>query len=178
MRLPSDSALIVVDVQNGFVNGRSEHVLVPLSKLLERWQAEGERTLFFTRFHNHPGSAWERLIKWHRLREEPETDLHPALSRFIGDSLVIDKDSYTSLTPEVRKVLAAKNIETLVIAGIATDGCVLKTAVDAFEAGFTPIVLVDCSASHAGNEIHQMGLTLIGRFIGQAQIVSSSELDL
>ncbi len=73
-------------------------------------------------------------------------------------------------------VIADGGYETLLLIGIATDGCVLKTAVDAFEQGLTPIVLSDLCASHAGNQVHEAGLLLIGRFIGKDQIISSKEL--
>jgi len=59
--------------------------------------------------------------------------------------------------------------------GIATDGCVLKTAVDLFEAGIRPVVLTDAVSSHAGDEVHQAGLLLISRFIGGEQLVTSEE---
>jgi len=63
----------------------------------------------------------------------------------------------------------------LVLCGIATDGCVLKTAVDAFERGIEPVVVVDACASHAGNAVHEAGLLLLGRFIGAGQLRSVAD---
>ncbi len=165
--------LVVVDLQNGFVNDGSQHVVKPVVRFIEDWKARGGHVLA-TRFINDPGSQWERLIHWSRLRTEPETSLVDEIDT--SGCRVVEKRTYTSLTPKVLDVIADGGYETLLLIGIATDGCVLKTAVDAFEQGLTPIVLSDLCASHAGNQVHEAGLLLIGRFIGKDQIISSKEL--
>ncbi|MEU8022407.1 hypothetical protein AB0B88_09315 [Micromonospora haikouensis] len=47
------AALIVIDMQNGFINDQSRHVKVV--ELVERWEATG-RPVVFTRYHDYPGS--------------------------------------------------------------------------------------------------------------------------
>lgn len=170
--------LLVVDVQNGFVNDRSRHILDPLAGFLQSWLSSG-RSVALTRFLNRPGSQWETLIHWTRLRQSPETDLHPVIEEIIADNSnvsVVDKTTYTSLNAPMQQILKKIKPRRLLICGIATDGCVLKTAVDAFEEGITPIVLADLCASHAGEEVHDAGLLLIRRFIGSDQVISSSGL--
>lgn len=166
--------LIVVDVQNGFVNSRSEHVVQPIAEFMRRW-AETRGPVIATRFHNPPGSAWERLIHWKRLRESPEVDLEPRVEASLADisGAACDKTSYSSLTPEVEELLAGYS--KVFLCGIATDGCVLKTAVDLFETGRTPYVLRDLCASHAGQEVHEAGLLLLSRFIGSDQVINSGD---
>lgn len=178
MKISSSAALIVVDVQNGFVNHESEGALVPLARFLDRWfEARAGGPTMLTRFHNPPGSSWERLIHWSRLRESPEIDLHAALEPYVQRATIIDKESYTSLTAEARTLLDRHASDVVLLAGIATDGCVLKTAVDLFEASVTPVVLTDCCASHAGPEVHEMGLSLLSRFIGSDQLVPSTDIE-
>lgn len=170
-----DAPLIVVDVQNGFVNPNSAHVVVPISRLIrERLDAGG--TVIATRFLNPEGSQWERLIHWTRLRESPQTDLVPEVADAMSgpNAHVVDKCSYTSLTDEVKDLLATTNSDEVLVCGIASDGCVLKTAVDLFEMGHRPIVLKDLCASHAGNSIHEAGILLTSRFIGSDQVINST----
>ena len=52
----------------------------------------------------------------------------------------------------------------------------LKTAIDAFERGIEPVVVVDACASHAGREIHEAGLTLLRRFVGGRQLRTTAEV--
>ncbi len=172
--------LIVVDMQNGFVNHKSGHIVQAVSEFVRSWNGAGGRVLA-TRFLNQEGSQWERLIHWRRLRESPETDLEPRILDAVAASernVVIDKTSYTSLTPEARSLMQLAPAEEVLICGIATDGCVLKTAVDLFESGYTPVVVSDLVSSHAGQEIHEAGLKLIARFVGADQLRRSADLNV
>lgn len=49
----------------------------------------------------------------------------------------------------------------------------LKTAVDAFELDLTPWLVEEASASHAGLVVHESGILVTQRFIGEGQIISS-----
>ena len=62
------------------------------------------------------------------------------------------------------------------ICGIATESCVCKTAADAFERNLTPWVVTDACASHAGQEAHDAGLLVTGRFVGHKQLITTAEL--
>lgn len=177
----SRAALLVVDVQNGFVNEHSKHVLPIITGLVDQWSESGRPTVF-TRYWNFPGSPWERLIGWRALYGPPETDLAPELELRVTspNTHVLDKTVYTALTAEGLALLRELSITDLVICGIATDACVLKTTLDAFELGFTPWVLRDAVASnatrHSAAEVHSSALTLIGRLVGAGQIIGISDL--
>lgn len=167
--------LVVVDVQNGFVNEKSQHVVEPISCFVQDWIDAGKKVVF-TRFINLPGSQWEKLIGWTRLCDSPEIDLHPNILFAVKDSdtvRVIDKYSYSSFTPELEEIIAREEPGRILICGIATDQCVLQTAVDLFENKKIPIVLSDLCASEAGNEAHEAGLFLLRRFIGKNQVIVS-----
>lgn len=113
----------------------------------------------------------------------PEVDLVADLQRLIDDEtysgkiIVADKESYTSLTPQVRDLIRNMDIKRIYLCGIATDGCVLKTAVDVFEEGdLVPVILTDLCASHAGPAVHDAGLLLAGRFIGSDQLLTTADI--
>ena len=166
------AVLLVVDVQNGFVNDESRHVVPRIIELVRRWPGR----VAFSRFHNSPGSPYERLIGWKKLHGPPETDLVDELKPYA--STVIDKDIYSFFGHEGKALAAAEEWTEVYVCGIDTDMCVLKTAVDAFELGLTPFVLADASASHAGPRAHEAGLYLLGRFIGTRQVLAGDVLDV
>ncbi len=169
------TALVVVDVQNGFIREPSKPVVPVIAEFTHRWQAAGGATVF-SRYINYPGSQFERLIGWSAVATSPEIDivdqLQPAVSLA---TLVVDKPGYTVFTPEGLAGIRAGGWTDLLICGIATESCVCKTAVDAFELGFTPWVLTDASASHAGQEAQDAGLLVIRRFIGAGQMISTRD---
>lgn len=166
--------LLVVDMQVGFVNSRSQHVVDSVVEVVKAWQSAGLPT-YFTRFINEPGSQWERLIGWRRLQSSPETDLIPELSQLAANGSVFEKRSYTSIVGDFRKAVEGGAWQEVALCGIATDGCVLESAVDLFQRNIRPVVLIDACASHAGNEIHNMGLTLLGRAVGRDQLLNSTD---
>lgn len=158
------SCLIVIDVQKGFINPWTAHI----PAAVERLQAGYDRVVA-TRFHNPEGSLYRRLIGWQRLGRE--TADFPLAFTPRDDAPVIDKASYTCVTADLLEDLERWGAEEVHLCGIATDNCVLKSAVDLFEAGVKPVVLAYAAASHGGPDCHAAGILLLERFIGAAQVV-------
>ncbi|MGQ0775745.1 MAG: isochorismatase family cysteine hydrolase [Pseudonocardiales bacterium] len=171
----STSALIVVDVQNGFVRDQSRHVVPPIVHLVEEWKNAGGDVVF-TRYINYENSPYERLMGWTRMRDAPETELVAELAAHVPGSITFDKTIYSLFTDEGATLVDEHGWTDLVICGIATEACVCKTAVDAFERNLTPWVVTDACASHAGQEAHAAGLLVTSRFIGHKQLITSDDL--
>lgn len=172
--------LVVVDVQNGFVSDGSAHIVPVILDLVKRWEQTGNHILL-TRYHNYPGSPFERFVNWYNLHESPETDLVDGLAPYAEHARihVLDKETYTALTEEGRRIISEHGFTDLFICGIATDGCVLKTTLDTFDSGYTPWVLEDACASNATRmppkEVHNAALMLLSRLVGAGQIISADE---
>lgn len=171
------ATLVVIDVQNGFVTDESRHVVPVIRDLVDRWQAAGGDTVF-TRYHNYPGSPYERLIGWSGLMGPPETDLVAELRPYADKATaVVDKYSYSLLSSvDGAHLVAQHGWTTLFVCGIDTESCVMKTAVDAFEQGLTPWIIEDASASHSGPVPHNAGLLLARRFIGEGQVITTQDI--
>lgn len=159
--------LMVVDMQIGFLNDNTKHIVPNVRRLVEAARTQSTK-IVFTRFVNRPESGYVKWIRWSRFMERPEIDLIPQLAPYAKN--VFDKHGYTAFTDDVARFLTEHSIDRIVICGVATDGCVLKTAVDAFERHIEPIVVHDACASHAGESLHEAGKLLLGRFIGKGQL--------
>ena len=160
------SCLVIVDVQKGFVNRWTEGIPARVAALQDRFDL-----VAVTRFVNPAGSPYRRLLRWFRFAPGSEDTALAFTPR--GDALVVDKSGYSCLVPPLRGWLDGHGIKVVHLCGIATDNCVLKTAVDLFEARFRPVILQDACASHGGPECHEAGLLLLRRFVGREQIVPS-----
>lgn len=86
---------------------------------------------------------------------------------------ILDKPVFSLFTPEGTALLEHHGWTELVLCGIATESCILKTACDAFERNLTPVIVTDACSSHAGQEAHNAGLLVASRFIGRRQLVTS-----
>lgn len=165
--------LLVIDLQNGFVTTKTEHILPGIKRLVDSFVAQ-QRPVAFTRFINRPEGAHVKWMGWSRFMAEPENSLVNGLCP--PSATIFDKYTYTAFTDEFKTFLQERTINQLLLCGIATDGCVLKTAVDAFEQNIRPVVVQDACASHAGQDLHAAGLLLISRFIGKRQITTVQDI--
>ncbi|GAB3108713.1 cysteine hydrolase [Streptomyces calidiresistens] len=173
---PERSALVVVDVQNGFVNEHSRHVVPVVVELVREWSAVGGAVVF-TRYRNYPDSPYERFFSWTRLQGPPETDLVPELHDLAGEAAaIIDKTGYSFFTPAAERLVTQQGWGDLVFCGIATESCVLKSAADAFERGHSPWLVTDACASDAGPAVHEAGLLVARRLIGRGQLITTEHV--
>ncbi len=165
----SKRCLLIIDVQKGFVTDATRHIPDKVAALQREYDL-----VFASRFVNPPGSMHRRLIRWDRFA--PETEEAELAFSPRPDAQIVEKTSYTCVSDDLLKTLAKNDISRVDLCGIATDGCVLKTAVDLFEAGVTPVVLADYCGSHGGADCHEAGLLLLRRFIGRDQVVGAGSI--
>ncbi|MDZ5447529.1 isochorismatase family cysteine hydrolase [Micromonospora sp. 4G57] len=111
------AALVVIDMQNGYINDKSRHVIPKVVELVERWEATGQPVLF-THYHNYPGSPFERLIHWPAVQHPPETEMVPELVPHATRAhAVIDKRIYSYFTSEGANIAAREGWTDLVFCG-------------------------------------------------------------
>ena len=164
---------MVVDVQEGFRNPHSEHVVVNIVRLVDGWVGAG-LPLVFARFFNAPGSPYETISGWTELRTAEEQALVRELQPFASRAaLIVDKAVSSALTPELTAAAAEHGWHDLVIAGIDTDACVYDTAVSVYHQGdLRPWIVTDACASTGGQEMHEAALMLARRNIGARQLLT------
>ena len=160
-------ALLIVDVQCGFINDFTHHIPQRIVQLIER---DRYSPILFTRFINQPDAPYSRFLGWERCNSEPETNIAPELESFAEQDLIFSKFGLCGLPNELADYLQQHNIKSLLIVGIDTDMCVLKIAMDIFDLGIEPIVVTDCCASTAGLQAHLAGLAVLSRNIGATRL--------
>jgi maleamate amidohydrolase len=99
-----------------------------------------------------PDSPWSQPIKGleHMYGETLITKHYP--SAFFGTALAAS--------------LTAQGVDTVVIAGLTTSGCVRATALDALQHGFVPVVVADATGDRHV-ELHDSNLRDIAAKIGE-----------
>jgi nicotinamidase-related amidase len=159
--------LLVVDVQEGFINQFTRHIPRRIRALIDSGRYS---PVLFTRFVNTEGSPYRNLLDWQACSEPPETELVEELSCLARDENVFSKHGLTGMPNELTDRLRKDAIPQLNVVGLDTDMCVLKIAMDTFDLGIEPVVLVDCCASTAGLQAHLAGLAILSRNIGPHQL--------
>jgi nicotinamidase-related amidase len=161
--------LLIVDVQRGFINDFTRHIPGRIKRLLETGDFA---PVLFTVFVNTPGSPYQRLLDWHACAGPPETDLVDELASFASRDRIFEKHGLTGLPDALAERLrdSRGSAAQVNVVGIDTDMCVLKVAMDIFDLGIEPVILVDCCASTAGLLAHLSGLAILSRNIGPHQL--------
>jgi nicotinamidase-related amidase len=84
------------------------------------------------------------LVEGTRLVEvDAATGIHP------GDAIVTKKGASSFFGTSLAALLTGSRIDTLIVTGATTSGCVRATAVDAVQSGFNVLVPADCCADRA-----------------------------
>lgn len=74
----------------------------------------------------------------------------PEIKAVINDFQSIEKKDFSCFDePVVAEKLALSGANNVIICGIESHVCVLQTAIDLKEAGYTPIVVMDCVSSRS-----------------------------
>ncbi|MBN4004123.1 isochorismatase family cysteine hydrolase [Nostoc sp. LPT] len=166
--------LLVVDMQNGFISEKCRHIIPTVIKLIEQFLAAG-KLVKFTRFINTADSNYVNLIHWSRLMQESETSIIDELQPYINNN-IFDKPYYSAFTENFSIFILLNQISKIYFCGVATDSCILKTAIDSFERGIEPVIIEDACSSHGGQQAHDAGIFLLKRNIGKNQIKMTDEV--
>jgi nicotinamidase-related amidase len=159
--------LLIVDVQRGFINDFTQHIPGRVRRLIE---TRGFAPVLYTVFVNSPGSPYQKLLNWHACAGPPETDLVDELVDLAEEQNVYPKPGLAGVPQALADRLRTDAIPRVSIVGIDTDMCVLKVAMDVFDMGIEPVILVDCCASTAGLQAHLAGLAILSRNVGPHQL--------
>ncbi len=152
---PGKPGLVVLDAMRLFCDSASP-AFVPgfpriektLFRLVDALMSAA-RPVVFTR-HVHDAADSGGLIgrMYGRLQraDDPLNALIAAARSRIPPALEVTKDRHSPFRDE-STVGAFRGCDTLLIAGVQTQACVLATAVDAARMGFVPLVVADACAS-------------------------------
>jgi nicotinamidase-related amidase len=172
----SSPLLVVVDMQHVFRDPESpwatpgfDEIVQPIDRLVG---AVGDRVVF-TRYRvpEHPEGSWVAYFELWTEVTKPERRrwmdfVEPWASR---RPRILEKESFSKWGPELRD-LAGESM-TLVLCGVATDCCVIATALPAADAGmFVRIVADACRGATA--DAHERALALAEGFAPQITLTT------
>jgi nicotinamidase-related amidase len=92
------------------------------------------------------------------------------LLQFIQADTVFKKDTYSAFkSKQFRDFLKKNSITELTLCGLDTDACILATAYEGFDLGYTIHVLDKLTASHSGEDYEKFGLSIINKNLQKKQ---------
>jgi len=160
---PKTTALIVVDMQNDFVKPGGALVVptaaqtIPAIQLLRALARSHGMAVFYTQDTHEPGDIEFPIWGQHVLRGSWGWRIVDELAPEAGER-VIEKLRYDGFfgTP-LASMLTYLGVDTLVVTGMVTSGCVRATVIDAFSHNYRVVVPIECVADRSATS-HQVNL--------------------
>jgi maleamate amidohydrolase len=120
------------------------------------------------------GGAWIRKAPVLKLLvpENPLSAFDSAACPAAGETVVIKNYSSAFAGTSVAATLAAARVDTVLMAGCTTSGCIRASAVDAIQNGFRPMIIAECVGDRHADP-HRAALRDIDEWFGD--VVSRAE---
>ena len=145
MQLPANAALIVIDVQQGFLDPRwgqrnNPHAEDRIAALLAAWRRTGRPLFHVQHGSRSPQGAFFPGTPGHAFKPQAQP---------LDGEAVIRKDVNSAfIGTDLQARLAAAGIDTVVLCGLTTDHCVSTTARMAANFGLHTMLVEDACATH------------------------------
>lgn len=159
-------ALLLVDMINGFTSSRCPlgtdcpEVVAANARLLAAFRARGLPVVFTTVVYHRDDQAKvfrARIPALNCLTPDSEwVQVDPALQPIAGELLVEKQWASSFYGTELDAELKAMNVDTLIVTGLTTSGCVRATVVDGLQHDYVVIVAEEAvgdrnAEAHAAN---------------------------
>ena len=141
-------AVIVVDMQKDNVGRFCREIISNIKFLIEKARERGIPVIYACDSRYREDSLFKRIgMSPHAIRGTEGAKVIEELRPEATD-LVVEKRMLSAFFgSDLDFTLREKQIGTLIVTGIRTESCVLKTVLDAFELGYEVIIPADCCAS-------------------------------
>lgn len=128
-----NSALLVIDVQNGVVENayQRDDVIARINALVERARAERVPVIWV---QHHDDDLEMGSESWQYVPELVRTDEEPLVHKRYGDAF---EDT------ELEALLAARGVGRVIVSGAQTDACIRSTLHGAFVRGYDATLVSD-----------------------------------
>ena len=142
-KMSSKKCLLVIDVQQGMFNlsrplYRSAYILVGIKKLIQNAKINNVPVIFI----QHCGKEKSLFEKG-----TPGWQIHPAIAPNESKIIIEKKYSDAFQDTNLNSTLKELSVETLIICGLVTEGCVDTTVRRAFSLGYKVVVVSDCHST-------------------------------
>jgi len=151
--------VLVVDLQRGFTEREGPvgtdltNAVCATRRLLDTARADGIPVIFTVIAYETAAEAGVWLAKMPRLAElrpgSPWVELDPRLAHRDREPVIVKHGASAIFGTNITAMLTAAGVDTVVVAGATTSGCVRATVVDLMQSGFPALVVADCCGDRA-----------------------------
>lgn len=161
-------AVLVVDMARAFcdpehpVGADMSETLEQIAVLLQAARRKDLLTVYTTIAYHESGAdagTWASKLPTLKLLRsgDPMTEIHPRIAPLQRDHLIVKKFASAFFQTHLASLLYASGVDTLVVAGCSTSGCIRASVIDSVSYGFRTVVPAECVADRVPGP-HQANL--------------------
>ncbi len=167
------NCLVIVDMQNGFINENTAHLPHKITEFIS--SHNDFDSIIATRYCNTPETACYKLNDWKEcMADTYDAELVSDISPYITQ--IFDKTTYSGFTSAFREFIKTKCFDKLYFCGVNTDCCVLATVLSCYDSVQDCVVISDLCASTLGEEKHRNALVLLKDNITEKRVLKSDHI--
>ncbi|WP_137702376.1 cysteine hydrolase family protein [Marimonas lutisalis] len=194
--LPSETAVLVIDIQNTYLEpkdnplenarwapffNRMREIVIPNTSALQSWARNNGIEVIHARIACQTEDGRDRSLSQKKPgfnylllpKDREDSQIVPEVGP-VGDEIVVTKTTDSVLTgTNLRLILHNMGIRNIIVAGIFTDQCISSSVRSLADESFNVIVVEDCCAA-ATDELHRHELAVINMIY--CHVVSSREV--
>jgi nicotinamidase-related amidase len=157
------TAVLIMDYQNRMLNELSEtarkEILEKANSILAKARKDNIPVIY---------------IEVRGGERTPEMEIHPGVTPKADEVVLTKKRTGPFTTTNLNEVLKKLGADTLVLFGIATQGCVLTTVRCGADLDYKLVVVSDCCANPPSEEVNRVLMEKV--FPGPASVVTAKEV--
>jgi len=170
--------LLIVDMQKEFVQGKRKEIIPNVIRLRELAQKCNMPVIFVQEIHRASGIDFGVELYFAPLHTREGTEgakFLPELEPSPSDFVINYKRRYSAFfQTDLDLLLRSLKVETIIMAGVATDVCILATVFDAHARDYFVVVVKDC-VSGLTLKGHEGALHIVETSLGK--VVTLTELE-
>lgn len=173
---PDGSLVKMLDVDAS----RQEDIVTPMVRLKDYFRDNGMLVVNIKTEYKKDFSDWPALAErfdvkghGHFIKGSPDAEIIPPLAPREGEELVIKNRWDAFFNTNLDELLKSRNIKNLILAGAATDVCILDTCSHAFALNYNCFVPVETTASF-NTERKKTGLEILG--FGRSRVIHAEDV--
>ncbi len=164
MKIENNSLLVVIDLQNEFINENTNNSIKDITKLIE---LNNFSDVIFTRFINSNNNPTKTKLNWNGCLDEESRKICIDTKNY----KIFDKETFSAYKGELVKYIKDNNITNIYLCGIDIECCVLVTALNLFENDYNVYVLRNYTYCTNGIERKNRAIEILERNIGKDRVI-------
>ena len=165
------TCLVVVDMQNGFINQHTEHLVDKISEFIKTASFD---SIVGTMYVNHENTACYKFEGWKgcMIGTDEARIVDPIISSL---DLIFEKDKYSCWNRQVRDYIEINEFDKVYLVGVNTGCCVLHSALDMYNDLQDCCIIEDLCGSTSGDESHKAALKILRETITKQRVITSEQ---